>query len=87
MSLINESLAICIYLLKDIKMKKRYICKLMSHFQSRQKSQFNTEVVKHHQIQPNVILTMFHYKPTPRSLNFTEVDTARSTQTRNCIWE
>ena len=27
-------------------------------------------LVKHHQIQPNIILTMFHYKPTPRSLNF-----------------
>ena len=26
--------------------------------------------MKHHQIQPNIILTMFHYKPTPRSLNF-----------------
>ena len=26
----------------------------------------------HHQIQPNIILTMFHYKPTTRSLNFFE---------------
>ena len=26
--------------------------------------------MKHHQIQPNIILTKFHYKPTPRSLNF-----------------
>ena len=29
-------------------------------------------IVKHHQLQPNIILTMFHYKPTPLSLNFTE---------------
>ena len=23
----------------------------------------------YHQLQPNIILTMFHYKPTPHSLN------------------
>ena len=29
--------------------------------------------MKHHQLQPNIILIMLHYKPTPRSLNFINV--------------
>ena len=31
-------------------------------------------LVKHHQLQPNIILIMFRYKTTPRSLNFIKVN-------------
>ena len=39
--------------------------------------------MKHHQLQPNIILTMFHYKPTPHSLNFIQEPLYTSYKTGN----